>query len=195
MAVGGAVVAPGWPRSRDWDVPICGDFWGSARSLDGVRIRGAVIRPPSAGTRHGDRGRGGVSPMTRAKRIVRTGLYLILFSALFVVGSLIYLYRHGGKDNYFPPSGKTISPSDQVMSDLTELSQAVESYNVKNMHYPKDLELLKPDFLSRLPEAPISNTFYLYETDGTNRYGIRISDPRSYNLKEMHLENGRIIKK
>jgi hypothetical protein len=81
------------------------------------------------------------------------------------------------------------------MKDLTELSQAVESYNVKNMHYPKDLELLKPDFLSSLPVAPISNTFYLYETDGTNRYGIRISNPDSYNLKEIRIENGRVIKR
>jgi hypothetical protein len=133
--------------------------------------------------------------MTRARRIVTTGLYLSGFFAILILCELTYLYRHGGKDNYFPPSRKTTLPADQAMKDLTELSQAVESYNVKNMHYPKDLELLTPDFLSQLPVAPISNTFYLYETDETNRYGIRISDPKSYNLKEMHLENGRIIKK
>ena len=132
--------------------------------------------------------------MTLFRKTAKTALYLILVFGILGLCGLVYLYRHGGKDNYFPPNEAVVSPASQVTNDLTLLSQAVESYYVKNMRYPKDLEGLKPEFISKLPVAPVSNTFYLYETNGTNRYAIRISGPEPYNLKEMQLENGKFIK-
>lgn len=131
--------------------------------------------------------------MISFKRAARVGGYVLLVSGTLIACGLVYSYRHGGKDNYFPPADQAVSPAVQVTNDLTRLSQAVESYYVKHLRYPTSLELLQPEFLSALPVAPVSNTFYRYETDGSNRYGISVSDPQRYNLKEMRRENGRII--
>jgi hypothetical protein len=120
-------------------------------------------------------------------------LGIVLFVMIVVAGYILYLYQKGGAEHYKPPVTKTDSPKTQVLSDLTVLSQAVETYYAKNLRYPEKLEQLKPEFIDKIPLEPGTEKSFIYESDGLDRYRITISDPTRYGFKELFIENGKII--
>lgn len=120
-------------------------------------------------------------------------LGIVLFVMIVIAGYILYLYQKGGAEHYKPPVTKTDSPKTQVLSDLTVLSQAVETYYAKNLRYPEKLEQLKPEFIDKIPLEPGTEKSFIYESDGLDRYRITISDPTRYGFKELFIENGKII--
>jgi len=119
-------------------------------------------------------------------------LGIALLIILVIAGYLFYLYQKGGIEHYRPPVTKLESPRAQVLSDLNALSQAIDAYYAKNLSYPERLEELQPEFLDRIPSEPKTAKSFLYESDGKDRYRIGVSDPASYGLKELFVENGKV---
>jgi hypothetical protein len=126
-------------------------------------------------------------------------LSFMLLVIIAVTAYVFYLYQQGGTEYYNPPVQKTDDPKTQIMSDMTVLSGAVESYYVKNMRYPDNLEQLKPEFIDKIPLEAGTEKSFVYETggesDGPDRYRITVSDPSRYGLKDLFIENGQIVKK
>lgn len=122
-------------------------------------------------------------------------LGIILLVMIVIAGYVLYLYQKGGAEHYKPPVTKTDSPKMQVLSDLTVLSQAVETYYAKNLRYPEKLEQLKPEFIDKIPLEPGTEKSFIYESDELDRYRITVSDPPRYGFKELFIENGKIIQK
>ena len=122
-------------------------------------------------------------------------LGIILLVVIVIAGYVFYLYQKGGTEHYKPPATRTDSPKMQVLSDLTVLSQAVETYYAKNLRYPEELEELKPEFIDKIPLEPVTEESFIYESDKLDRYRITVSDPSRYGFKELFIENGNIIQK
>jgi hypothetical protein len=120
-------------------------------------------------------------------------LYIVLIFVFIVVGVLFYLYQHGGVENYIPPKTKVESPRIQVMNDLTTLSRAIEVFYAMNLRYPDSLAQLQPDFVVQIPHEPVTGRMYTYQTDGIAHYRISVSDPTAIGVKELAIENGKII--
>ena len=115
-----------------------------------------------------------------------------------VIGYVSVLYWKGGVSNYEPPKQPSVSPQERAQSDLQNLSRAVEAYFIKNMEYPKKLELLMPEFVDRVENDPSSGKPYQYsldETKGASRYRISVPDPKLYNAKEFYIEDGMLFQK
>jgi hypothetical protein len=128
---------------------------------------------------------------------------LLLFCILIVItaaviGFVSVLYWKGGVSNYEPPKQPSVSPQERAKSDLQNLSRAVEAYFIKNMEYPRKLELLMPEFIERVAYDPLSGKLYQYsldEIEGTSRYRISVPDPKLYNAKELYIEDGTLFQK
>lgn len=109
-----------------------------------------------------------------------------------------FLYWQGGTGNYEPPKQPAVSPQARAQSDLQNLSRAVEAYFIKNMEYPRKLELLIPEFIERVGCDPLSGKIYqysLYEAEGTSRYRIGVPDPKLYHAKDFYIEDGVLFQK
>lgn len=122
----------------------------------------------------------------------------LAFIALVIIvmgGYLAYLYQKGSATHYYPPAIKPSSPNAQVISDLITLSQAIEAYHAKNLRYPERLEQLLPEFLDKMPLELKTGNNCIYESDGMNQYRISMVDPTAFGLKELSIENGKIIQK
>lgn len=133
--------------------------------------------------------------MLKRKRLL---LFLILafMAAALVIGYVSMLYWKGDVSNYEPPQPPSVSSLEQARSDLQNLSRAVEAYFIKNMEYPQKLEILRSEFLDRVPNDPLSGEPYLYtlrETEGTGRYRIGVPDPKLYHVKEFYIEGGKLV--
>ncbi len=123
-------------------------------------------------------------------------LSVLLVIAVVLIGYFAFLYWRGGASNYEPPKQSYASEREKVQSDLQNLSKAVEAYFVMNMEYPRKLELLQPAFLDRVSTDPLSGKAYvytLYDANGDSRYRISVPDPKLYNVKELYIENGKLI--
>jgi hypothetical protein len=123
-------------------------------------------------------------------------LSVLIVIAVVLIGYFAFLYWRGGVSNYEPPKQSYASEREKVQSDLQNLSKAVEAYFVMNMEYPRKLELLQPAFLDRVSTDPLSGKEYVYtqyDTSGASRYRISVPDPKLYNLKELYIENGKLI--
>jgi len=139
--------------------------------------------------------------MLRGKWKFLLGSILLLVIAVAVY--VFYLYQQGGTENYNPPAQKAEDPKTRILSDLNVLSEAVDAYYVKNMRYPDKLEQLMPEFIDKIPLETGTEKSFVYETggqtsgesDGSDRYRITVSDPSRYGLKELFIENGKIIQK
>jgi len=97
-------------------------------------------------------------------------LGIILLVMIVIAGYVLYLYQKGGAEHYKPPVTKTDSPKMQVLSDLTVLSQAVETYYAKNLRYPEKLEQLKPEFIDKIPLEPGTEKSFIYESDELDHF-------------------------
>jgi len=120
---------------------------------------------------------------------------LFLFAAAAVAGYALYLYQQGGAEQYRPPEARTESPQTEAVNGLRALSQAVETYNAKNLSYPDNLEQLQPEFIDRIPLEPGTEKPFVYESDGRDRYRIAASEPSRYAFKELYVENGELVQK
>jgi len=123
---------------------------------------------------------------------------ILIVITLAVAGYVSFLYWKGGVSNYEPPKQPSVSPQERAQADLQNLSRAVEAYFIKNMEYPKKLELLMPEFIDRAANDPLSGKPYQYtldETKGTSRYRISVPDPKLYNAKELYIEGGTLVQK
>src|SRR5512142_3354420 len=124
---------------------------------------------------------------------------IIFFSILIVIAAVILgyvavLYRKGGVNNYEPPKQTYATSRVQVLSDLQNLSKAVEAYFVVHMEYPRKLELLQPAFLERINNDPASGAPYVYtlsETNGAAHYRISVPNPKLYNAEDLSIEDGK----
>jgi hypothetical protein len=124
--------------------------------------------------------------------------YILIVITVAVAGYVSVLYWKGGVSNYEPPKQPSVSPQERAQSDLQNLSRAVEAYFIKNMEYPRKLELLIPEFVDRVEYDPSSGKPYQYsldETKGTSRYRISVPDPKLYNAKEFYIEDGMLVQK
>jgi len=132
---------------------------------------------------------------------MRKNKLLLLFCILIlitvaVLGYISVAYWQGGVSNYEPPQQPAVSPQERARSDLQNLSRAVEAYFIKNMEYPQKLELLMPEFIDGVGSDPLSGKPYQYSLDeGTGRYRISVPDPKLYNAKEFHIEDGMLVQK
>jgi hypothetical protein len=122
-------------------------------------------------------------------------LGIIMLVMIVIAGYVLYLYQEGGTECYKPPVTKADSLKMQVLSDLTVLSQAVQTYYAKNLRYPEKLEQLKPEFIDKIPLEPGTEKFFIYASDEFDRYRITVSDPLRHGFKELFIENGKIIQK
>jgi len=132
------------------------------------------------------------------KRILITLASIIIAALLALTGYIGMLYLQGGEINYTPPPPPSVSPKEQALSDLQNLSRAVEAYFIKNMEYPQKLESLMPEFIDHVSLDPLSGKPYLYtvsETGGSGRYRISVPDPTLYHAKECSSENGTLVQK
>lgn len=125
---------------------------------------------------------------------LRIVLFVLVVVIVVVVGALAYLYTQGSVEHYAPPTAEAQVPEQQVLSDLSTLSQAIEAYYGANLKYPQHLDELQPDFIAKLPVEPVTAKQYGYETDGISRYRISVSNPGVFNLKELYVENGKLVK-
>ena len=125
-------------------------------------------------------------------------LCVLILITLAVIGYVSVLHWKGGVSNYEPPKQPSVSSQERAQSDLQNLSRAVEAYFIKNMEYPRKLELLMPEFIDRVGYDPLSGKTYQYsldETGGTSRYRISVPDPKLYNAKEFYIEDGTLVQK
>jgi hypothetical protein len=131
----------------------------------------------------------------RKRKLLLLALILITIAAAIAIYVSV-LYFRGDVSNYAPPQPPSASSQERAQSDLQSLSQAVDAYFIKNMEYPKSLDLLQPEFVERVVSDPLSGKPYVYtlsETDGVNRYRISVPNPQLYNAKEFYIEDGRLF--
>ena len=101
----------------------------------------------------------------------------------------------GSEENYIPPEVEEFAPDSQAINNIVLISKALESYYAINLNYPQELKDLVPDYLNKLPKDPVSNKDFIYETDLNNSYVLINPNPNEYNLSEIKVENGKLIKK
>ncbi len=132
------------------------------------------------------------------KKLLITLSTILIAALLAVIGYIGMLYRQGNVSNYTPPPPPSVSPKEQAISDLQNLSRAVEAYFVKNMEYPQKLDSLVPEFIDRVGHDPLSAKPYLYTATGNGgaaSYRISLPAPSLYNIKECFIENGTVTQK
>ena len=132
------------------------------------------------------------------KNKLRLLIYILSAITVAVICYVSFLYWQGDPSNYEPPKQPSVSPQEKARSDLQNLSRAAEAYFIKNMEYPRKLELLIPEFIDRVGYDPLSGKTYQYslnETDGSSRYRISVPDPTLYNAKDIYIENGLLFQK
>ncbi len=133
----------------------------------------------------------------RKKKIIVFFSILSLIAAV-IIGYVAILYWKGGASNYEPPKQTYASSRERALSDLQNLSKAVEAYFVVNMEYPRKLEQLQPAFLDRINNDPASGTPYVYTLSGTKdagHYRISVPDPKLYDAKDISIEDGKLVQK
>jgi hypothetical protein len=134
---------------------------------------------------------------------MRKNKLIVFFSILIVIvtvilGYVAVLYWKGGVNNYEPPKQTCATSREQVLSDLQNLSKAVEAYFVVNMEYPRKLEQLQPAFLDRINNDPTCGAPYVYTLSGTNgagHYRISVPNPKLYNAEDLSIEDGKLVQK
>jgi len=121
-------------------------------------------------------------------------LYAIGIILLCVLGFIAYLYSQGGQKNYTPPKVEENTNEEQVVSDMISISHAIESYYAINLSYPSSLKNLVPEFISTLPTEPLISNDYIYKVFSDTAFEVTIQNPQKYNLKELRVRNGKLIK-
>lgn len=131
----------------------------------------------------------------KKKKFFKILLIIIAIILLLFISFFIYSYLQGGKGNYTPPKQESQTSLEQVTTDLTALSNAIESYYAMNLSYPDSLSQLTPDFIAKLPKEPLTNENYIYKVLGDSGYEVQVKNPKQYELTEFKVQNGKIIKK
>ncbi len=124
--------------------------------------------------------------------------YILIVITVALIGYVAVLYWRGGVSNYEPPKQIYATSRERVLSDLQNLSKAVEAYFVINMEYPRKLELLQPAFLDHVGNDPVSGKAYLYtlyDSGSASCYRISVPNPELYNAKELYIENGKLVQR
>ncbi len=132
------------------------------------------------------------------KKLLITLSTILIAALLAITGYIGMLYRQGDESNYTPPPPPSVTPKEQALSDIQNLSRAVEAYFIKNMEYPQKLDSMVPEFIDRVGLDPLSAKPYLYtvtDNGGSARYRISLPDPSLYNVKECFIENGTVTQK
>ncbi|NJD21390.1 MAG: hypothetical protein FIA82_01795 [Melioribacter sp.] len=132
-----------------------------------------------------------LKPKKRFYKYLLSALGIIL---ICVLGYIVYLYSQGGQKNYTPPKTEEKTNGEQVVSDLMDISHAIESYYAINLSYPSSLKNLVPEFISNMPIEPLTNRDYSYKVFSDTAYEVSVQNPQNYNLKELRVRNGKIIK-
>ncbi len=128
------------------------------------------------------------------KRFYKYLLSAIGIILICVLGFIAYLYSQGGQKNYTPPKAEEKTNEGQVVSDLMDISHAIESYYAINLSYPPSLKNLVPDFIGKLPTEPLTNSDYIYKALADTAFEVSVQNPQNYNLKELRVRNGKLIK-
>ncbi|MCX6175460.1 MAG: hypothetical protein NTZ27_11965 [Ignavibacteriales bacterium] len=128
------------------------------------------------------------------KRLFKYLLYTIAIILFCVLGFIAYLYSQGGQKNYTPPKVEKNTNEGQVVSDMISISHAIESYYAINLSYPSSLKNLVPEFISTLPTEPLMNGDYSYKVFADTAFEVSVQNPQNYNLKELRVRNGKLIK-
>lgn len=132
----------------------------------------------------------------KRKKILMIALVTISIIIIAIAATFLFYYSQGGKDNYIPPEIEQAEvPIEQAESDLMKISSAIETYFAMNLEYPEKLELLVPDIIDSIPVEPAENKQYLYATDIDENFTVMLPNPKKYNVTELKVENGKIIKK
>ena len=132
----------------------------------------------------------------KTKKILMIALIAILAIIIAIAAFFLFSYTQGGKDNYIPPAIEQVeAPIEQAERDLMKISSAIETYHAMNLEYPESLELLVPDIIDSVPVEPFENKQYIYSTDIDENFTIQLPNPSKYNINELKVENGEIIKK
>ena len=132
----------------------------------------------------------------RGKRRLLWVLLILAFLATAIAAYVSLLYLEGDVSNYTPPQPPSVSSLEQARADLQHLAQAVDAYFIQHMEYPEKIENLLPEFLDRVANDPLSGKPYLYtlsEADGSSRYRISVPDPGLYHVKELCIEDGKLV--
>lgn len=130
------------------------------------------------------------------KKYIKIALVTISIVFFAIVAIFLFYYLQGGESNYVPPViEQAESPIEQAKSDLLKISSAIETYFAMNLEYPEKLDLLVPDIIDSIPVEPAENKQYLYTTDIDENFAVILPNPKKYNVTELKVENGKIIKK
>ena len=128
------------------------------------------------------------------KRFLKYLLYTIAIILLCVLGLVAYLYSQGGQKNYTPPKAEENTKEEQVVSDMMDISHAIESYYAINLSYPPSLKNLVSDFIKNIPTETLNNSDYIYKVFADSAFEVSVKNPQNYNLKELRVRNGKLIK-
>src|SRR5215472_12045904 len=102
------------------------------------------------------------------------------FIIAFAAASILSLSGCGdGSSSSAPSPAQNSSPANnsnpvkqpidyaQKKASLAALSDAVRQYNVQEGHYPQDLQALTPNYIARIPDAPMGYKWNYDASSGT----------------------------
>lgn len=127
-------------------------------------------------------------------KIIKYVLSALLLIVVCLIGIAVYYYSQGSSGNYTPPAVESSTNVEQVLADLNSISQAVDSYYAMNLSYPSKLKDLEPDFINKVPVEPRTNNEYKYQVFADSAFQVTVQNPQNYNLKELFIRNGKIVK-
>jgi hypothetical protein len=108
----------------------------------------------------------------------------IIRSILLAVASVQLLAGCGGKSDSAPQGTNTVSTATNGFGgyvkslgeaqktasktiDVTSINKALELFNVQEGRYPKNLQELVPNYVAKIPEAPLGSKIVYDPASGT----------------------------
>lgn len=71
-----------------------------------------------------------------------------------------------GFGGYVKSLGEAQKTADKTI-DVTSINKAIQLFNVQEGRYPKDLQELAPNYVAKIPDAPIGSKIIYDATNGT----------------------------